>query len=263
MPVLNCNANTMAAIPCRFNNFLHEVDERQCLFWYMWQLAHTITSQKCDFGERGSLKDKCFVHYQRKSFASFLVKSWFCPVLACVATCISVQTKINQTAQLDQLKGIRSSMTRIVPPPPPPFISSLFVVQLPPNLAWQFSESKSLKGRKSQIHKDVTYDVHDVHLCSDEYRKLLTTVYIRAGAASSTFIWSYSNLAETFSTNTAFDWKCWIWINRCFSCSDDVITIILTFWQINTVQSLIFQLSFKNLLFWRRLWKVCYSWDIY
>ena len=51
------------------------------------------------------------------------------------------------------------------------------------------------------------------HLCSDDYRKLLKTVYIRAGAASSTFIWSCSNLAETFSTNTAFDWKCWIWIN--------------------------------------------------
>ena len=67
------------------------------------------------------------------------------------------------------------------------------------------------------------------HLCSVECPKLLKTVYIKIGAASSSFIWSYSNLAETFSTNTAFHWKSWIWINRCFSCSDDVINIMLAF----------------------------------
>ena len=37
-----------------------------------------------------------------------------------------------------------------------PSISPLFVVQLPTNLASQFSETKSLKGSKSQIHNDVT-----------------------------------------------------------------------------------------------------------
>ena len=72
------------------------------------------------------------------------------------------------------------------------------------------------------------------HLCSVEYWKLLKTVYVKIGAASSSFIWSYSNLTETFSANAAFDWKGWIWINRCFSCSDDVINIMLYFLQIQS-----------------------------
>ena len=56
---------------------------------------------------------------------------------------------------------------------PSPSVSPLLVVQLPPNLALQFSETKSLKGNK----------IHNV-----EYRKLLKTVYIKIGAASSYFI---------------------------------------------------------------------------
>ena len=70
------------------------------------------------------------------------------------------------------------------------------------------------------------------HICPVEYRKLLKNslyIYIKIGAASLSFIWSYSNLAETFSTNTAFDWRRWIWINICFSCSDDVDNIMLAF----------------------------------
>ena len=35
-------------------------------------------------------------------------------------------------------------------------LSLVFVLQLPPNLARQFSETKSLKGCNSQIHNDVT-----------------------------------------------------------------------------------------------------------
>ena len=46
----------------------------------------------------------------------FLSSFLSCPVLACVATCISVQTKISQPAQLVQLKGIRSSMTSTARP---------------------------------------------------------------------------------------------------------------------------------------------------
>ena len=90
------------------------------------------------------------------------------------------------------------------------------------------------------------------HICSVEYRKLLKTVYIKIGAASSSFIWSYSNLAETFSTNTAFDWKSWIWINGYFSCSDDVINIMLAFLT-NTVP--FFSYLLQILLFWHRLWE--------
>ena len=37
-----------------------------------------------------------------------------------------------------------------------PSVSPLFVVQLPPNLARQLSETKSIKSSKSQIHNDVT-----------------------------------------------------------------------------------------------------------
>ena len=88
----------------------------------------------------------------------------------------------------------------------PPFISPLFVVQLPPKVAWQFSETKSLKGSKSQIHNDVTM-TSMTSFCSIEHKKLLKTVYIKIGAASSSFTSSYSNLAERFSTNTAFDRK--------------------------------------------------------
>ena len=38
----------------------------------------------------------------------------------------------------------------------PPPVSPVFVVQLPSTMASQFSETKSLKGSKSQIHNDVT-----------------------------------------------------------------------------------------------------------
>ena len=55
----------------------------------------------------------------------------------------------------------------------PPSVSPLFVVQLPPNLARQFSETKSLKGSKAQIHIDVTMTSMT---SSVEYRKLLKTV---------------------------------------------------------------------------------------
>ena len=138
-------------------------------------------------------------------------------------------------------------------------VSPLFVVQLPPNLAWQFSEIKSLKGSDSKNHTDVTMKSM-TSLCSVEYRKLLKTVhiilqktvYLKIGAASSYFIWSYSNLAETLNTNTAVDWKSWIWINRCFSCSDDVINIMLAF--LTNTGSCFSYLS-KILLFWHRLWK--------
>ena len=242
--------STLWLLPCHFNDFLDEVDETQCLFWYMWQPAHTRTSQKRDFGEWGSRKDKCFVRYQRKSFVSFLIKSWFCPVLACVATCIYVQTKINQPAQLDQLKGIRSSMTRIVS------LSFLLFLLSSYHQTWHNS---SLRENLSKAEK-VKFIMTSLwrpwcHLCSDEYQKLLTMVYIRAGVASSTFIWSYSNLAETFSTSTAFDWQYWIWINRCFSCSDDVINIILAFWQMIQYSPWFFSYLLKICFFWHRLWK--------
>ena len=59
------------------------------------------------------------------------------------------------------------------------------------------------KGSKSQIHNDVTR----CHLCSVEYQKLLKTVYIQIGTASSSFTHSYSNLAETFNTSIALDQK--------------------------------------------------------
>ena len=49
------------------------------------------------------------------------------------------------------------------------------------------------------------------YLCSVEYRKLLKTVYIKISDASSSFIRSYSNLAETFNTNVTFDLKSLIW----------------------------------------------------
>ena len=38
-----------------------------------------------------------------------------------------------------------------------------------------------------------------------EYRKLLKTVCIKIGAVSSSFIYSYSNVAETFNTNVVLD----------------------------------------------------------
>ena len=41
--------------------------------------------------------------------------------------------------------------------------------------------------------------------CSVEYKKLLKTVYIKTGAASSSFIQSFSNLAETFNASIALD----------------------------------------------------------
>ena len=37
-----------------------------------------------------------------------------------------------------------------------PSVSPLYVVKLPPNLAWQLSEIKSLKISNSEIHSDVT-----------------------------------------------------------------------------------------------------------
>ena len=88
------------------------------------------------------------------------------------------------------------------------------------------------------------------HPSSVEYQRLLKKVYIKIGAASSSFIWSYSNLAETFSLNTA-DWKSWIWINKCFFCSDDVINIMLAFWQMQSHS----QLSFKNFAFLTQIMK--------
>ena len=42
---------------------------------------------------------------------------------------------------------------------------------------------------------------------SVEYQKLLKTVYIQGGTASSSFIQSYSNLAETFNTSIALNQK--------------------------------------------------------
>ena len=99
------------------------------------------------------------------------------------------------------------------------------------------------------------------HLCYDEYRKLLKTFYIRVGAASSSFIWSYSNLAESFSTNTAFDWKSWIWINICFFCYWWCHQHNASFFD---KYSPIFQLSLKNFAFLTRIMeKVCYIWNIY
>ena len=75
-------------LPCRFqswSNFLDEVDKRQCFLRRMWQLAHTITSQKHDFEEQGSLKDKCFVQCQKKSSASFLLYQVM--ILPCFSLC--------------------------------------------------------------------------------------------------------------------------------------------------------------------------------
>ena len=98
------------------------------------------------------------------------------------------------------------------------------------------------------------------HLCSVEYWKLLKTVCIEIDAASSSFIWSYSNLAETFSTNTTFDWKSWIWINRCFSWFDYVINIMPAFLT-NTVSfSAIFQKFYFSDTYYKKVW---YSWNIY
>ena len=45
------------------------------------------------------------------------------------------------------------------------------------------------------------------HLCSVEYQKLLKTVHIQIGAASLSFIQSYSNLADTFNTSITLDKK--------------------------------------------------------
>ena len=42
------------------------------------------------------------------------------------------------------------------------------------------------------------------------YQKLLTTAYIQTGAASSSFIQSYSKLAETFNISIDLDKKNWI-----------------------------------------------------
>ena len=59
--------------------------------------------------------------------------------------------------------------------------------------------TQSLRTVRSEIHNDVIF--------AFEYQKLLKTVYIQIGAASSSFIQSYSNLAETFNTNIALDQK--------------------------------------------------------
>ena len=64
-------------------------------------------------------------------------------------------------------------------------------------------------------------------LCSDEYRKLLKSVYFKITTASSSFSKSYSSLAEIFNTYFALDLKCWFKNNRCFPCLDDVIDIML------------------------------------
>ena len=45
---------------------------------------------------------------------------------------------------------------------------------------------------------------------AEKHKKLLNTVYIQIGSASSSFIQSYSNLAETFNTSIALDQKRWI-----------------------------------------------------
>ena len=136
------------------------------------------------------------------------------------------------------------------PPPPPSFLLNLLSNY---HQSWHDSSLRQNLSKAEKVKSIMVWLWR--HLCSDEYPKLLKTVYIRAGASSATFIWSYSNLAETFSTNTAFDWKCWIWINRCFPCSYDVINIIPAFWQINTRQSLIFQLPFKKFPFLKQIMK--------
>ena len=53
---------------------------------------------------------------------------------------------------------------------------------------------------RSQIHNDVIFALLNI-------KNLLKTVYIKIGAASSSFIQSYSNFAVTFNTSIALDKK--------------------------------------------------------
>ena len=80
---------------------------------------------------------------------------------------------------------------------PPPSVSPLFVVQLPPrhdsNMAQNLSKTVEVKSIMTSLWQLWR------HLCPVEYQKLLKTVYIQIGAASLSFIQSYSNLANTLT----------------------------------------------------------------
>ena len=64
--------------------------------------------------------------------------------------------ELNSDAKIRRSVYRKQIKTNHLNPPPPPSVSVLFVVQLPPNLAWQFSDIKFLKSSNSKIHSDVT-----------------------------------------------------------------------------------------------------------
>ena len=80
---------------------------------------------------------------------------------------LNSDAKIRRSVYRKQIKTNHLTLCRLeyfvviylcydIVPPPPPSVSVLFVVQLPPNLAWQFSDVKFLKSSNSKIHSDVT-----------------------------------------------------------------------------------------------------------
>ena len=101
-PVLNCNAKTMVTT----------------IFWCMWQLAQTIISQKHDFGEFGNevIQKINALSKEKEKFCKFSCQLMHLPSFGMCSSPHFCTNKINQTAKLDQLKGISSSMARIVPP---------------------------------------------------------------------------------------------------------------------------------------------------
>ena len=86
-------------------------------------------------------------------------------------------------------------------------------------VGWNSSPTLIQNRVKTSLYNDAEWDKNKIyqrmtslwrlwrHLCSVEHRILLKTVYIKIGFACSSFVWSYSNLAETSSTNAAFAWK--------------------------------------------------------
>ena len=134
--------------------------------------------------------------------------------------------------------------------PPPPFLLYLLSNC---NQTWHDSSLGQHLSKTVKVKSIMTSHWRLwCHLCSNEHWKLLRTVYFKIGAASSSFIWSFSNLAETFNINTALDWKSWIWNNRRFPCSDDVINIMLAF--LTNIVPFFCYFS-KILLCWHKLWK--------
>ena len=73
------------------------------------------------------------------------------------------------------------------------------------------------------------------------------------------FIQSYSNLTKTFSTSIPLEQYSWIKNNRRFPCSDDVINLVLAFWQIWSH----FWAIFQKVCFFNTVYeKVCYRWKL-